>query len=668
MVCDHAGSVVPEYLVDDISPTQDGRTVELCDFGAERLARDVARSLHASVVLQNYSRTVADCARPREHVDFITGTKREVSREERDRRHASIVQPYYKAIRDEVTNVSRGRFILIISIHTVDVSQIINGSVLLSDARGSALSARGRALSVLCEELQRLSLLGAPSAGGPPFAGEHLAVAGDGLAAGTITIKVSRERVGDPKFVSWLRDALLAASRAANDVFWPLHPSRLARTTAKRVRWAIAIAVPAAAAVLGLAVQIHDQYLKQEQEIAHYELVIDGHHRDVTDVLVGVSHEIRLANRVGRAETFPDALVCRLQEAAARLANIVVQESGCTFKVTGSRTLFADNHLPQETPFGLYAVDDSGRQSVVPETVLVFQPFARPTPNASVDSVALEGTVVARLEPGTDGAPVMFSDCTWQPAELAVKFDSIKGGCQATFVARPSSGSGKTMSIFVRATATIGKSSFPVSSNDAVVTILPREPRPTIAAPPSMPALPPPTIAPSSHNPASDRPEEVVAHSPLTASAGPTTSQTALPTGVVDLIRSIRYERDNDRYIALRDGLANLSATTQLNASEALSLLGPLSGTLRTRALTNWVLPRMSLPIPAEGGVSLIGSLAPFDRVELLHDLGGCALTPLSEQQQAQLLSGVFGVARERATATLTIRQADCSKRATAAN
>jgi predicted N-formylglutamate amidohydrolase len=110
LVCDHAGRQVPRALG---SLGLDERDLErhiAWDIGAAGLARSLARLLDAFLILQNYSRLVIDCNRPRTSPDSIVRKSEDtlipgnqsVSEAEAELRAAQIFEPYHARIRAEL--------------------------------------------------------------------------------------------------------------------------------------------------------------------------------------------------------------------------------------------------------------------------------------------------------------------------------------------------------------------------------------------------------------------------------------------------------------------------------------------------------------------------------------------------------------------------------------
>ena len=101
LLCEHAGQAIPEALGSlGLEPGVIG-THRGWDIGAEALARRVAAALEAPLIIQRYSRLVADCNRPPESADFapaeVDGAaipgNRAISDADRAARRAAIFDP-----------------------------------------------------------------------------------------------------------------------------------------------------------------------------------------------------------------------------------------------------------------------------------------------------------------------------------------------------------------------------------------------------------------------------------------------------------------------------------------------------------------------------------------------------------------------------------------------
>lgn len=108
LVCEHAGRRVPERLNDlGISPG-DLASHRGWDIGAEGVARQLADSLDAPLVLQNYSRLVIDSNRPPISPDAILPksdgllipANQNLSHQERQQRIAEIFEPMDRVLTD----------------------------------------------------------------------------------------------------------------------------------------------------------------------------------------------------------------------------------------------------------------------------------------------------------------------------------------------------------------------------------------------------------------------------------------------------------------------------------------------------------------------------------------------------------------------------------------
>ncbi len=123
LVCEHAGRAIPSSLGTlGLSPDQ----LELhiaYDIGAACVARAIAQTIDAPLVLQPYCRLVIDCNRPIESVEAIPGISDgievpgnlDLSQSQRQQRFAEIFEPYHRAITEVIDRHPRK---LVIAIHS----------------------------------------------------------------------------------------------------------------------------------------------------------------------------------------------------------------------------------------------------------------------------------------------------------------------------------------------------------------------------------------------------------------------------------------------------------------------------------------------------------------------------------------------------------------------
>jgi predicted N-formylglutamate amidohydrolase len=110
LVCDHAGRRVPRALGSLGLREHELERHIAWDIGAAGLARHLAGLLDAWTILQNYSRLVIDCNRPRTSPDSIVRKSEDtlipgnqnVSPAEAELRAAQIFEPYHARIRSEL--------------------------------------------------------------------------------------------------------------------------------------------------------------------------------------------------------------------------------------------------------------------------------------------------------------------------------------------------------------------------------------------------------------------------------------------------------------------------------------------------------------------------------------------------------------------------------------
>jgi len=127
VVCDHAGRRVPRSLGDlGLAVTEFDRHIAW-DIGAADVARRLAASLAAPLVLSRYSRLVADCNRRTDDPDFapeiadgtIVAANRGLDRAAREARASALHAPYHAAIAAELDAMrARGAVPAVISVHS----------------------------------------------------------------------------------------------------------------------------------------------------------------------------------------------------------------------------------------------------------------------------------------------------------------------------------------------------------------------------------------------------------------------------------------------------------------------------------------------------------------------------------------------------------------------
>ena len=415
-------------------------------------------------------------------------------------------------------------------------------------------------------------------------------------------------------------------------------------------------------ALIVTAVSLGNGLLDLNTKVSHlsprFILVANEVKAPRTDVYLGevVSLQVVRIDPVTDVKTSPDGLYCELDPQLAPMQNLISPKAAtpCAFEMRNSRTLFAHNPGPRAIEFGIHP---SGRDSgiKVEPRLLVFHDFVHPTPKLTRQSAAAGSSIVATLLPeaGAGTEAVQFSDCQWFPDLPETQHEVAHDGCRARFIAPLDQ---TELAITVTATASTGGSVFQLRSNPAKVAIVPAVVTPASPAAPATPVTPTEASAVPQTRPT---PPEASVLPPKPANHEAVTSAPP-PPNVAALIASMRGLSDAERYDALRNGLGQLNPTIRLDSYDALAMLGTLTGTARADALKRWLLPRMGLPIAADDAVHLFTTLKPFDRVELLHDLRGCAVAPLSSEQRAQLLSGIFGGGRDRASAALATPDGGC--------
>lgn len=110
LICDHAGRRLPRALGSLGLPESELERHIAWDLGAAALSRKLAERLDAWLILQNYSRLVIDCNRPRTSPDSIVRQSEDtlvpgnhdLSSEQAELRAAEIFEPYHTRIRSEL--------------------------------------------------------------------------------------------------------------------------------------------------------------------------------------------------------------------------------------------------------------------------------------------------------------------------------------------------------------------------------------------------------------------------------------------------------------------------------------------------------------------------------------------------------------------------------------
>lgn len=108
LTCDHAANRIPESLANLGLDSAHLERHIAWDIGAAGVSRHLARQLDATLVLQNYSRLVIDCNRPRDSDQLIPRLSENteipgneaVDDSERRVRHDAIFDPYHGTISD----------------------------------------------------------------------------------------------------------------------------------------------------------------------------------------------------------------------------------------------------------------------------------------------------------------------------------------------------------------------------------------------------------------------------------------------------------------------------------------------------------------------------------------------------------------------------------------
>ena len=106
LVCEHAGLAIPDALGGlEVAPDA-LRTHIGWDIGAAKVARQMAESLDAPLVLQNYSRLVIDCNRPTVATESIRAASHDIdipgnkslTNADRMARIEEIFAPFHRAV------------------------------------------------------------------------------------------------------------------------------------------------------------------------------------------------------------------------------------------------------------------------------------------------------------------------------------------------------------------------------------------------------------------------------------------------------------------------------------------------------------------------------------------------------------------------------------------
>ena len=127
LTCEHAGRAFPARLG---SLGLNGPDLErhiAWDIGAAGVARGLSQRLDATLVLQRYSRLVADCNRapdaadfvPEESEDTVIPGNRGLGRAEIEARAAEVFHPYHDRLHDLIdARIAAGRLTVAVSVHT----------------------------------------------------------------------------------------------------------------------------------------------------------------------------------------------------------------------------------------------------------------------------------------------------------------------------------------------------------------------------------------------------------------------------------------------------------------------------------------------------------------------------------------------------------------------
>jgi predicted N-formylglutamate amidohydrolase len=127
VLCDHAGRQLPRVLGSLGLPARELERHIAWDIGAAALSRQLAGALDAWLILQNYSRLVIDCNRPRTSPDSIVLRSEDteipgnqgISPREAAERADQIFEPYHARIRHELDlREARGQRTVLILVHS----------------------------------------------------------------------------------------------------------------------------------------------------------------------------------------------------------------------------------------------------------------------------------------------------------------------------------------------------------------------------------------------------------------------------------------------------------------------------------------------------------------------------------------------------------------------
>tara|TARA_R110002095_G_C4214300_1_gene236378 strand:- start:380 stop:1162 length:783 start_codon:yes stop_codon:yes gene_type:complete len=125
LTCDHASNRIPAALGTlGLDETQRARHIAW-DIGAAGVSRHLSGMLDATLVLQNYSRLVIDCNRPRDHESLIPQVSEAtpipgnhaLDEHARAQRVAEIFDPYHDAI-GRLLDARRERPTVLVAIHS----------------------------------------------------------------------------------------------------------------------------------------------------------------------------------------------------------------------------------------------------------------------------------------------------------------------------------------------------------------------------------------------------------------------------------------------------------------------------------------------------------------------------------------------------------------------
>ena len=127
LTCEHAGRAIPARLGTLGLAGSDLERHIAWDIGAEGVARGLSGRLDATLVLQRYSRLVADCNRAPDAADFVAHTSedtvipgnRGLDRAEIDARAAEVFHPYHETIHALLdARIAARRLTVAVSVHT----------------------------------------------------------------------------------------------------------------------------------------------------------------------------------------------------------------------------------------------------------------------------------------------------------------------------------------------------------------------------------------------------------------------------------------------------------------------------------------------------------------------------------------------------------------------